>query len=804
MRVKMIPHWLNIQGHQPSGIQTTIKKYFEHLPATGIVLVDPDDNNYDIVVVHAGMSQDFPRDVPIVVHNHGLYWTGDYDAAAWEYRTNAYVISNLRMADVVTVPSPWVGESLKRDMHINPIVLPHGIDYDEWQHNLKPNGYVLWNKNRMGDVCDPEPLVRLAERFPEHQFVTTFADGKIPPNVNVIGLQEPETMKLVIQQASIYLATTKETFGIGTLEAMASGVPILGYNHGGTADIVDHGTSGYLAQPGSLDDLSQGLEWCFENRDPVGLYAKVKSKQYTWEKVARQMFNIYAEAFLVERAPSVSVVIPIYNKSSEQIRRAVSSAKNQTKPPKEIVLVNDGSVEECTEFLRDFADKESVLLVENDGNQGVAIARNNGVRATHSKYVCCLDGDDEIEPEFLQACVDTLEAERSLGVAYTKLNFINDETGAESVSAWPDRYNYNDFIARKNQVPTCAVFRRDIFDRLGGYRQRYAPLGAGAEDAEFWLRMGAIGYGGKLASVKPLFRYHSGGLTNNDGYYEVDWLSWHPWAQDGLFPFACLVNPGTKRSHPVHQYDSPIVSVIIPCSPPHEKYLVDALDSLEAQTFRKWEAIVITDGFRVSKETLNAHPFANFVEGDGRGAGAARNLGATLAKGSRLLFLDADDYLMPEALQDMMDMQAVQNEAMYSDYYGLAEIHGELAPGIELVNTNPKTNLSLLKYRASKFNKEKAFKQPENPPYVWNNITTLIWKHWHEQIGGFDESLPSWEDVDYWWRMARAGIGFHRISRPLMIYRFHTGTRRQEGLERWDELLNLLGAKVDRQPVKAL
>jgi hypothetical protein len=50
---------------------------------------------------------------------------------------------------------------------------------------------------------------------------------------------------------------------------------------------------------------------------------------------------------------------------------------------------------------------------------------------------------------------------------------------------------------------------------------------------------------------------------------------------------------------------------------------------------------------------------------------------------------------------------------------------------------------------------------------------------WHNEIGGFDESMESWEDVDYHWRMARAGKCYIRIREPLVFYRFDSGTRRQ-------------------------
>ena len=152
-------------------------------------------------------------------------------------------------------------------------------------------------------------------------------------------------------------------------------------------------------------------------------------------------------------------------------------------------------------------------------NKGVAIARNRGISEGSQKYVCCLDADDAIAERFLEVCVRALEEERGLGIAYTGIWFIKPD-GSEGVSPWPPQWDFNAQVKRRNQVPTCCVFRRDLWERLGGYRQRYAPYGAGAEDAEFWFRMGSIGYGGELATSEPLFVYHLGGAVSGNQNYQ--------------------------------------------------------------------------------------------------------------------------------------------------------------------------------------------------------------------------------------------------------------------------------------------
>ena len=236
MKVKMIPS--NVMGGE-GGIHTVVRKYRKYFPEYGMEIVDEKETSFDVLAIHAGMANEYGSG-PVVAHLHGLYWTADYPPEHWQFKSNRDVINSIRISDLVTVPSEWVAKTLQRDMRINPIILPHGIDLEEWINDDDHDGYVLWNKNRSADVCDPLYVKLLAERFPRVKFLTTFAPPDSPPNVLSTGLVPHDKMQDMIKNSMIYLATTKETFGVGTLEAMASGVPILGFNHGGTKEIVRH------------------------------------------------------------------------------------------------------------------------------------------------------------------------------------------------------------------------------------------------------------------------------------------------------------------------------------------------------------------------------------------------------------------------------------------------------------------------------------------------------------------------------------------------------------------------------------
>lgn len=806
MKVLMLPHADRIRG-QENGIARVVEAYFKYLPQFDVEMVREDTETYDLKAVHAGIAGP-DNDV---CHAHGLYWTSDYQAQAWEWKANAKVVDAIRHAREVTVPSTWVAEPFQRDMHFTPHVVPHGIDWEDWQPGEPSEGYVLWNKNRNQDVCDPEAVGVLARAFPSVHFVTTFAP-QAAPNIREIGIQPFLRMRKIVQASGVYLATTKETFGIGILEAMSSGVPVLGFAHGGILDLVQHGVNGYLAAPGNWEDLIAGLNYCLQHRGVLGGNGRELAKQYTWENACQLVAAVYREALITEPA-TATIVIPTYN-YAHKVGRAIASACAQTYPHlRDIVVVDDGTEDdgETEAVVRGFMESDRRVRYVRQENQGVAVARNRGIGETSSKYVTCLDADDEIDPTFLEMCIPALENDRSLGIAYTRLRLRLDGRDGRiyEKTKWPGEFEYDQQLVGRNQVPTCCVFRREMWEQLGGFRQRYAPKGCGTEDANLWLRAGAAGWGAKLVTNERLFTYAfgTGGTTGDGDYQEVDWLAWHPWTVDAEQPFASVATPAF-HSHPVRQYDQPIVSVVIPVGPGHDQQVINALDSLEAQSFRQWEVILAWDTDPEKAEWIKtAYPFVRFVDAGQQGAGAARNRGAEIARAPLLFFLDADDWLYPSALSELLKAYSDSegNVAVYSDCVGLAYIDNpdQLAPDAQKRIVERRADGWTVIYQPMlDYDCETVKEQPDlKRPYVWNLISTLFPREWHDEIGGFDESMASWEDWDYWLRMAWAGKCFIRVPKDLLVYQFYSGQRREIGLQNAQSLVQYMQDKLRRLPM---
>lgn len=500
------------------------------------------------------------------------------------------------------------------------------------------------------------------------------------------------------------------------------------------------------------------------------------------------------------KLPIVTVVIPSYN-YAQFVGRAIDSVLKQTLTNFELIVVDDGSTDNTEEaVMTAFGNDKRCKYIRKD-NSGVADTRNMGVFSGVGKYVCCLDADDRIAERFLEYCVRYLEENPEISIAYTGLYYVKPD-GEEGLSPWPGQFDYDMALEGRNQLPTCNVAKREVWERLGGQRQRYAPGGAGEEDAEMWLRAGAYGFRAKKITNDGLFIYSwmSGRVSGSKDHRTTNYRQWHPWTRDGKHPFMSIATP-ERFSHPVRKYSRPMVSVIIPVGPGHSRLLSNALDSLEAQAFRGWECILVWDSNDDSSFIKKAYPYAKIIEtGGGHGAGYARNRGAEAARAPLLLFLDADDWLVEYAIDRIFSVWEYNDDSIiYSDYVGKAYIDNKLADRLKredrLLEHDPKSGLATILYKAFDFDYDKAVVQPDRNMYIWNLVTSLVPKRYHDEIGGFDENMDSWEDWDYYIRMAKAGKCFVRIAEPLVVYRFYSGGRRESGLQDHKQLIQYLLSK---------
>jgi glycosyltransferase involved in cell wall biosynthesis len=766
LKVWMSPTPSEAARDNTNSIHQIVLRMAQHLPDCGMELVEA-RREADVTAVHAGQGSDEPVDV---AHYHGLYPTGMGMDSGGHFAINSHVIRNLKTARAITAPSEWIADVLRRDMHVNPHVVPWAVDTEEWTPGEQTHIYTLWNKARVDWVCDPAPMIQLAEKMPQALFLTTFGTGT--PNIKTIGRQPYEAMKQYVRNAAVYLSTNVETWGVGTAEAMAAGVPVLAFRQPNTDQMVQHGVTGFLAESGDIDGLAEGLAYCLQHRKTLGANAREFIKQFTWDRVAQSFAAVYRDVLEPHKGVKVSIIIPCHNYAHYAGEAIESALSQQANFDFEIIVVLDRCSDNSAEVVARY-EKVKALPADN-GN--LSATRNQGIEAASGEYVVCLDADDRIgSPHFLQTLADELDKDRTLGIAFTSLQVMDTEGVLGHIPNWPDGYDFTKQASHINQIPSLCMFRREAWRRAGGFRPFYRFV----EDAEFWTTLLSIGYTAKHVTREPMFQYrlHSDSASRVHRTGEVpepDWLEWHPWVNDKLPPFAAEGKP-PRGSWPVRFYNKPDVTVIIPVGRGHEAMVKDALHSVEGQTYRFWECIVVNDSGHDLKLEDGYSWVKEIHTRAGIGAGAARNLGAKQANAPFLVFLDADDMLKPRFLELTLKAYRAHGRYAYTDWLTEEkQIKFEVHPTPE-------------------YSFQAVWERPSIHP-----VTTLIPRAWFEAVGGFDESMTAFEDVDFYMKMLTHGFCGVRVPEPLLIYHTQSGFRRTAGEKIKDEFKKLLTARYGK------
>ena len=112
-----------------------------------------------------------------------------------------------------------------------------------------------------------------------------------------------------------------------------------------------------------------------------------------------------------------SVVVPVYN-VEKYLKRCMDSILGQTYNNLEIILVDDGSPDNCPKLCDGYAAEDSRVKVIHKNNAGLGMARNTGIENATGDYICFIDSDDFIANNLFEVCAKELSAERYDVIAF--------------------------------------------------------------------------------------------------------------------------------------------------------------------------------------------------------------------------------------------------------------------------------------------------------------------------------------------------------------------------------------------------
>lgn len=187
----------------------------------------------------------------------------------------------------------------------------------------------------------------------------------------------------------------------------------------------------------------------------------------------------------------VSVIIPVYQRAV-MLRRAVASALAQTWPDVEIIIVDDGSGDDCWTCAQQLATEHpGRVFAFRQNNAGPGPARNRGLAAASGEFVQYLDSDDELLPRKLELQVAALRANPQAGLAYG-LTRRRDESSGEEVEFPPGvravSRIFPEILVQRSWTTMGPLWRRRTCDAIGPWGDFRCN-----EDLEHDLRAGLLG-----------------------------------------------------------------------------------------------------------------------------------------------------------------------------------------------------------------------------------------------------------------------------------------------------------------------
>ena len=217
--------------------------------------------------------------------------------------------------------------------------------------------------------------------------------------------------------------------------------------------------------------------------------------------------------------PKVSVIIPTYN-SANYLPEAIESVLAQTYKDFEIIVVDDGSMDNTKEVVVPYLDR---IVFLKGSNGGPSKARNRGILESSGEYVAFLDADDIWYPDKLEHQIAVFSENKHYCLVYSDASYTRTHTSQEDrtlfsiVSPATDSWIFSELLCENFILVPSVIVKRDCLEKVGLFDENLKWW----EGYDLWLR---IAFENQVGYVNaPLFfrRIHETNLFYSDQLYEV-------------------------------------------------------------------------------------------------------------------------------------------------------------------------------------------------------------------------------------------------------------------------------------------
>jgi glycosyltransferase involved in cell wall biosynthesis len=226
---------------------------------------------------------------------------------------------------------------------------------------------------------------------------------------------------------------------------------------------------------------------------------------------------------------SVSVVVPCYNQVS-YVEAAIASAYDQSSPPVEVIVVDDGSTDGSWELLEKLKKSRFPALIllshPNRMNCGESVSRVKGVMAAKGDFVAFLDSDDQFMPDKLRLQLEAFDAHPSLVLCHTAVRVIGDldktsyfEAAFAGSPAKPYSYrDQPDYLTRCRICASSVLAKKSALQRI---QFGFISAVRGFPDFACWCLLAAQGRFLFLDEPLTCYRAHGDSHTASLSVYGV-------------------------------------------------------------------------------------------------------------------------------------------------------------------------------------------------------------------------------------------------------------------------------------------
>ena len=229
----------------------------------------------------------------------------------------------------------------------------------------------------------------------------------------------------------------------------------------------------------------------------------------------------------------ISVIISIYN-TEKYLRECLDSVINQTLKNIEIICVNDGSTDNSSKILKEYAVKDKRIIIIEQKNQGLSCSRNNAMKIAKGEYIQFLDSDDYLKSDTIEKLYNFANKNDLELCSFSGYNFIDGENELLENKYWDfdflptdfncDHFNYKDCFDFINKLPvsSCLTIYKNDFIKKHHFE---FPKGLCFEDNVFYSK--ALLSAQRCGILKEKLycrRIHGNSITQNWDKHFYDYI----------------------------------------------------------------------------------------------------------------------------------------------------------------------------------------------------------------------------------------------------------------------------------------